>query len=343
MKFSMESTFNDIMKYPQIKEFLPLFYPCIFLEIVPEEKKDDTLFELEKSITMPWGAPYLSDLLVDAANIIIDIVERNAYNFIPLWGNSMENICLITSNEYKNALETRPAVIICPGGGYRTVATTIEGIPVLQILEQKGYQVFILNYRVAPYEYPEPQLDLMMAVKYLRSHADKYNIDPEDITIMGFSAGGHLCSSTAALTGNLEERLKEEIKSNIPKMIERYEHIDSKPNKVCLCYPVISFQKEAHEDSFLALTGGNEDLRNELSVDRLITENYPKTYIWACKDDDVVPVSNSIRMHEALESANVINKFKIFPTGGHGIGLAINTSAESWLEDAVNFLKRKKL
>ena len=97
--------------------------------------------------------------------------------------------------------------------------------------------------------------------------------------------------------GILEERY--------PKLAESYKGISVKPDKICLNYPVISFLEEDHEPSFQALTGGNETLRNKLSVEQHIDITYPKTFVWACEDDALVPASNAKRMGEALKRAGV--------------------------------------
>lgn len=83
------------------------------------------------------------------------------------------------------------AVIISPGGAfvYRSPA---EGIPVAEALSRLGYQCFVVNYRLRPYTQQEAALDLSRGIRYVRAHADDYGIDPDDIAVMGFSAGGIL-------------------------------------------------------------------------------------------------------------------------------------------------------
>lgn len=83
------------------------------------------------------------------------------------------------------------AVMISPGGAfvYRSPA---EGIPVAEALSRLGYQCFVVNYRLRPYTQQEAALDLSRGIRYVRAHADDYGIDPDDIAVMGFSAGGIL-------------------------------------------------------------------------------------------------------------------------------------------------------
>ena len=132
--------------------------------------------------------------------------------------------------------------------------------------------------------------------------------------------------------GILEERY--------PKLAESYKGISVKPDKICLNYPVISFLEEDHEPSFQALTGGNETLRNKLSVEQHIDITYPKTFVWACEDDALVPASNAKRMGEALKRAGVHCELNIYPAGGHGCRLGEETSAKGWADAMTAFMRK---
>jgi acetyl esterase/lipase len=351
MKFTKSNSVKEIIRYPFVMEYLPIFFPIMFLNLIPKDMEDYSLSEIEQKVVMPWGSPFLSDMLVEAANMIVDIIENKSYSFIPLWEETQnddykpklnkisdkDSVFIIKSTKKHEG--KRPAVIICPGGGYNVVSISIEGIPIAKKMEDHGYCAFVLNYRVNPNFYPEPQKDLILAIQHVRANAEKYGIDPDDIMIMGSSAGGHLCASSVVLCDEISEKVIEDLETNQRNLADKYKSISAKPNKVCLNYPVISFLKEAHEDSFQALTGGSEQLRKKLSVENFIDYKYPKTFVWACEDDELVPVSNAKRMGEALETNHVENKVCIYPTGGHGCGLAVGTSAEGWIEELINFMK----
>ena len=103
------------------------------------------------------------------------------------------------------------APVICPGGGYENISFHGEGLVTAWRLEKAGYRTFILNYRYSPNRYPAPQLDLALAIKYLRANAAELQINPDDLMILGYSAGGHLCASTAALHEELEGALQQEL------------------------------------------------------------------------------------------------------------------------------------
>ena len=91
----------------------------------------------------------------------------------------------------------------------------------------------------------------------------------------------------------------------------------------------------------MALTGEKKELRSELSVEELVTEDYPPTFAWTCADDDCVPPSNTLRMKEALEKAGVPHEVHIYPTGGHGCALAFSKSAHDWSRAMLSFFEKK--
>lgn len=88
--------------------------------------------------------------------------------------------------------EIKGAVLICPGGAFMVRSDGPEGVAVAQALNQRGYQSFVVDYRLRPYTQQEGALDLARAVRFVRAHADEFGIDEQDIAVMGFSAGGIL-------------------------------------------------------------------------------------------------------------------------------------------------------
>lgn len=354
MIFTKNNSIKEVMDYPQMKIYMPIFFPMMFINMIPKEMEKLSLSEIQDKIVMPWGVKFISDELVQAANIVVSIVEKREYTFFPLWESEYENyspkisditnkdsVCIYKINTNESDKKKRPSVIICPGGGYELLSADTEGVQIAKRMKEYGYEAFVLNYRVKPNTYPEPQKDLVLAIKYVRANAEKYGVDPDNIMIMGSSAGGHLCASTAALYDEISEKVMNDLEETQPELADKYRNISAKPNKICLNYPVISFEKEAHEGSFQALTGSSEQLRKKLSVENLVDHNYPKTFVWACEDDDLVPVSNSKRMGEALEANDIEKKVCIYPTGGHGCGLAYGTSAEDWIDEMITFMGDK--
>lgn len=341
MKFTKYNSMEDILKYPDMDRYLKIFYSEYLLSMYPEELNGLPVARIEQVAKTPWGEPFsiVTDQLMDAVNLVLDLFENHTRQAVSLWSEDGESwnlekesaggkdkVFLIAPADRKTdgksskksaAAEThkRPAVIICPGGGYEEVCFSGEGTPVMQYMEAKGYCAFILRYRVGrDGVYPAPQEDLSRAIQYVRQHAEEYGADPENIMTLGFSAGGHLCASHAALC-----------------------EADVKPAKVCLAYPVISFVNAPHEGSARALTGGDEKMRESLSVEKLVTSAYPPTFVWTCADDDCVPPSNAIHMGEALKSAGVRYELHIYPSGGHGCALAFSKEAYDWSRAMTEF------
>ncbi len=93
-----------------------------------------------------------------------------------------------------------PAMIVCPGGSYRALASNHEGRQVASFLNSLGVAAFVLRYRLGPrYHHPTELADAQRAIRMLRSHAAEWRLDPTRVGIMGFSAGGHLAMSASTL------------------------------------------------------------------------------------------------------------------------------------------------
>ena len=237
--------------------------------------------------------------------------------------------------------EVERCLIVCPGGGYENLAFSSEGVKTAQRLIEGGYKAFILNYRYSPNRWPKPQEDLALAILHVRANAKEYGIDPDNLMILGYSAGGHLCASTAALRTEIAEALFADLAEMRPDLCEKYRDISVRPDKVCLCYPVISFLSNQHEPSFQALTGGDETLREHLSIEKQVDGTYPKTFIWTCADDSLVPPDNAERMGKALSDAGIESRLIVYPQGEHGCSIGIGTSAEGWIDEMLEFMNMK--
>ena len=179
----------------------------------------------------------------------------------------------------------------------------------------------------------------MLAIKHVRANAERYLIDPDNLMILGYSAGGHLCASTVALSDEVEQALDKALEQQRPDLAKAYQGISILPDKVCLGYPVISFLEEAHELSFQNLSGGDETLREHLSVEQQVRRDYPKTFVWACEDDSSVPSSNAVRMAQALSANGIPHQLRLYPQGEHGCALAQGTSAEGWVDEMLEYMK----
>lgn len=213
------------------------------------------------------------------------------------------------------ALEPRPAVVVVPGGGYDHISPR-EGEPVALRLLAMGYQAFVLGYSVAPAVYPLALQELARSVDTVRGHAAEFCIDPGRITVMGFSAGGHLAGLLGALWH--EPWLAESVGAT-PASI--------KPNALCLGYPVVSSGAYAHRGSFEHLTGADDALARRLSVENMVGEDFPRTFLWHTAEDKSVPVQNSLALAKALADHGIGFSLHIFPYGKHGAALATAQTA----------------
>lgn len=348
IRYTLNNTINEVYQEKAILPYMHLLYSDTLLAFIPEEYRDVPLKETEKHVIFPWGMPFSGKQFLDAAAYAQEIAYTDSYELLPLWmdetkdyvpdvsRNDLTSVFLIRKKSA--ASQTRPAAVMCPGGGYETLAFDNEGLGLANKLEEMGFAAFILNYRLAPNRFPAPQHDLMLAIKFVRANAERFGVDPGRVLAMGSSAGGHLCASMAMLCEELENGLNVEIEKQNLSGAAAYRTQSGRPDALCLNYPVISFLSETHEPSFQALTGGDESLREKLSVEQHIPADYPRTFVWTCLDDSLVPASNTARMGAALEKAEIDHRCILFPQGEHGCGLGYGTSAEGWIDQMGAFL-----
>ena len=209
---------------------------------------------------------------------------------------------------------THTAIVVCPGGGYVTLAISYEGVEVAQWLNARGVAAFVLTYRHGPrYRFPIPLLDAQRAIRYVRSHAVEDSLDPDRIGIMGFSAGGHLASTAGT-----------HFDAGNPGATDPVERVGSRPDFMVLAYPVISMEPGiTHTGSLHMLLGEqpNPMLENELSNETQVTPQTPPTFLFSTTKDETVPVMNSVLFYEALLRAGVPAELHLFEQGHHGSGL----------------------
>ncbi len=206
---------------------------------------------------------------------------------------------------------SRAAVIILPGGGYGGRAPH-EGEGYANYFNTIGVTAFVVNYRVAPAEFPDPLLDARRAVRFVRKHAEKFGIDKDKIAVMGSSAGGHLSALLSTYRGKIDGESLDDI--------DREDYL---PNAQILCYPVISGDEAiSHTGSFRNLLGDRYHERDAYSPELIADEKTPQAFIWHTANDTVVNVCNSYRYAARLREKNVSCELHVFPNGPHGIGTA---------------------
>ena len=250
--------------------------------------------------------------------------------------NSSKNAKLITyviDHSEEIGIVKRPAVVVCPGGGYEFLSDREAEMIALK-LNSFGYHAVVLKYSVAPDAvYPTALTELANAVALLRKNAEEWHIDVEHILVQGFSAGGHLAASYGMFWS--EKFLSEE--TGVPTQM-------LKPNGMILCYPVITSGEYAHRSSFEKLLGERYDeLVDKMSLETQVNENTPPAFLWHTYTDDCVPVQNSLLLIEAMLKKQIPVEFHMYPSGGHGLGLAnkltanpggygVQKNCEAWME-----------
>ncbi|MFY0256229.1 alpha/beta hydrolase [Chitinophaga sp. 30R24] len=203
-------------------------------------------------------------------------------------------------------------VIVCPGGGYSILAVNLEGYEIAAWLNQLGYTAFVLQYRVPKKEMGALQ-DAQRAMRIVRSRAAEWQLQPEKIGMMGFSAGGSLTARTATLYNE-----------HTYTPVDKSDELSARPAFGILIYP-------AYLDK-----GNNRSLTPELKIDA----QTPPMFLFATADD---PYSNSaLVMVGALRDAKVPVELHFYAHGGHGYGLRTGNPAgktwpallETWLKTA---------
>lgn len=234
-----------------------------------------------------------------------------------LTGEASLTVYRIDTN--KNAPDRkRPMVIVCGGGGYEYVSDREQEPIVLQLLSM-GYHACLLNYSVAPNVFPTALLELASAVAMIRENAEEWMVKSDSIVTCGFSAGGHLAASLGTFWN------REFVYGALNKKPE-----DVMPDGQILCYPVITSGEKAHRGSFEKLLGnecGNSEKLELVSLEKQVSADVPKTFLWHTLTDGAVPVENSLYMAEAMHNSGVNFEMHIYPVGGHGLSLATEETA----------------
>ena len=229
--------------------------------------------------------------------------------------------------------KSNACVIVMPGGGYSYLAEH-EGTPIAEMLQKNGISSFVLNYRVAPYQYPALIADANRAVRFVRYHADRFGIDPDKIAVLGFSAGGHLSLMAANIW---DEGLGDKAQDAIDR-------VSCRVNACVLCYAVQTMKpSQTHMGSHDNLIGGldnEKELEEALSVPAIISDQTPPTFLWQCFNDHAVKMITTVDTIAALTAHNIPSEIHIYPDGGHGMGLGADNHANTWGPLLCRWLKK---
>lgn len=243
----------------------------------------------------------------------------------------IENVSvpMVVVTQVPGATGRVPAVVVCPGGGYGILAWNHEGVEIAQWLKNQGVAAVILKYRV-PDRRDEALADAQRAIRWTRANAAKFNIDPERIGIMGFSAGA-----------NLAVRAATNFKRPIYPPADEIDRQSCRPDFQMPIYPWDLLERNDPKTPWK----GHKGLtirRGEYPVDK----DTPPAFI-VQSEDDFCMVETSLAYYAALKEAGVPARMHIFEKGGyggHGYGIrALGSATDAWPKLAEAWLDRQVL
>lgn len=260
---------------------------------------------------------------------------------IPLWdgkapgalGAAADDTPTLTIYMPPNTTGPMTAVIVAPGGSYRTLSMNKEGRLPANYLNSLGVAAFVLKYRLGPkYRHPIELGDMQRAIRTVRSRAAEWHIASDRIGVMGFSAGGHLASHAST-----------QFDRGSATPTDAIDRASSRPDFAILGYPVITLsQPWTHQVSRTMLLGENADAEaaRRLSTETQVTPDTPPTFLFHTNADTTVPVENSVHYFLALRKAGVPAEMHIFKDGPHGVGMPLNDPALSeWPKTLANWMR----
>lgn len=228
------------------------------------------------------------------------------------------------------------AVIIIPGGGYHHLTYDLGGYSYAKWLNTLGISAFVLNYRLPTspdlkQKEIAPLQDIQAAIKFIRKNAAQYGISPNQIGVLGTSAGGHL----AAMVSN--------ISTDYTELKGDWKNVSTIPDFAILVSPVIDLGEFAHKGSRENLLGkdASDEMIKEYSMQNRVTEKTPPTILFHAQNDPAVPVINSILYYEAMVKNKVKGALFIFPEGEHNIGVSNKAElTDNWKKLCLDWLRK---
>lgn len=209
-----------------------------------------------------------------------------------------------------------PFVVVCPGGGYGAVCSLKEGFTTAARLNELGYDAFVLSYRVRAMGtgdgsgiMPKPLDDMAAAMRFINKNADKFGVSLDKYAVAGFSSGGHLAGEWGT------------------KNVGAVSYGITPPKAIFLGYPAsdtTEYRSLNGQNFLLANMLGKDYSKDDVAkynVNAQIDADYPATYLWHCKDDNIIPIATSYKMVKELKRHNITYRFREVQHGGHGFGL----------------------
>lgn len=236
----------------------------------------------------------------------------------------------------------RPCMLVCPGGGY-SFCSPREAEPIALNFLPEGFNAFVLTYTCAPAKFPTQIREVAAAMEIIYQNAKEWRCDTDKISIIGFSAGGHLAGHYSTMFDC------DEVREVFPE--------SKAPNASVLCYPVISAKEgKCHQGSFKNLVGHyplTEDEMKRFSLEYCVKDNTPPAFLWHTASDAVVPVYSSLSYANALAEHKIPFELRVFPEGQHGVATCdVQTLDDQkkcypydrvWIKEAIDWLKYMNL
>ena len=235
--------------------------------------------------------------------------------------------CYVLNSGLKLGQEmARPAVVICPGGGYVYLSPR-EAEPVAMAYAAKGIHAFVLNYSLGwDVKGFQPLQEMDWAIGLIREHAEEWNVNPDKILSCGFSAGGHLALSSGLLG-------------------------KEKPNGMILGYPATNMSGPGSELMAMLMTGKPQPTEDEmawLNPVSKITKDAPPLFMFTT-GEDAMTRKMTLELAMAYEEQGLLFEYHVFQKGPHGYSLAdaacadgssqvLNPHVAKWLDLSVEWL-----
>jgi len=226
------------------------------------------------------------------------------------------------------------AMVICPGGGYGWLAVDPEGHGIAKWLNQHGITGVVLEYRLPCGRPFVPLLDTQRAIRTVRTNAKQWNIDPNRIGIIGFSAGGHLASTAGT-----------HFDGGDPNAAYPIDRASCRPDFAILIYPVVTMGEKTHDGSKVNLLGRDPTPKivKLFSNEKQVTNRTPPMFLAHAKDDTVVVPENSRMLYEALKAHKVTAEYLELPQGGHGLNGYKGSMWDAWQTKSLKWLASQQM
>ncbi|ELQ6185379.1 alpha/beta hydrolase, partial [Cronobacter turicensis] len=231
-------------------------------------------------------------------------------------------------------------ILVTPGGSYRRVVLDKEGSALAPEFNDRGYTLFVMTYRLPADGHAEgadaPLADLQRAMRLIRAQATRWQLDPDKLGVLGFSAGGHAAASLGTRWNDA-----------VYAPLDETDAFSARPAFMGLAYPVMTMEEPvAHPGSREALTGTAPDDAAicRYSPQRAVNASTPPTFLLHAVDDPAVKVENSLMMFNALHAQGVPVEMHLFEQGQHGFGIrdALRLPAHVWPTLLMNWIESKQ-